>query len=437
MGACRGSEALRTVNIGLVGCGTVGGGFVHILEQHAADFERQYGVSLALKAATSRTKSKLVAKGVPEAAIVDSYRDIVADPDIDIVVELIGGTTVAADVVLEALACGKNVMTANKALLASRGADVLAAAAENGVELCFEAAVGGGIPIIQPLKHALTGNAVSSVLGIVNGTTNYMLTRMADDGLDYAAALAEAQALGYAEADPTADVGGFDAAAKIAILASIAFHSRVTLDDVYTEGIERIEPVDFVYADEMGYAIKLLAIAHRLEDGIDVRVHPTLIPKGHQLAAVNGVYNAIYVTGDAVGDCMFFGEGAGAGPAASAVMGDCIELARHIAAGTGPLESCTCTDELPIRPMGLLTTKYCLRLIVADEPGVLASITDVFARCNVSIHSMTQPSARDGRAELIFMTHAAREADIFAALELVESLASVSEVRSVIRIEED
>ena len=427
---------MRTVNIGLVGCGTVGGGFLNILRQHGAGFEHQLGVKLNLKAATSRTASKLEAQGVPREKIVASYEDILADPDIDIVVELIGGTTTAADVVLGALAAGKNVVTANKALLASRGRDVFHTAEQHGVEVCFEASVGGGIPIIQPLKHALTGNEVSSVLGIVNGTTNYMLTRMDEQGLDYAAALAEAQAKGFAEADPTADVEGLDAAAKIAILASIVFHSRVTIDDVYAEGISKIAPIDLRNAAEMGYAIKLLAIAHKVAEGIDVRVHPAMIPKTHQLASVGGVYNAIYVTGDSVGDCMFFGEGAGAGPAASAVMGDVIEVARHVAKGTGPLEACTCTDELPIKPMGELVTKYYLRFSVQDKPGVLAAISRVFGQHGVSIRSMTQPATSGEHAVLTFLTHRAREADVMAAVDEVRGLPSLKEVGTVIRIEE-
>lgn len=428
---------MRTVNIGLVGCGTVGGGFINILQKHGKDFERQLGVSLNLKAAAERDTSKLLAKGVPEECIVGSYEDMLTDPDIDVVVELIGGTGVAASVVLDSLNAGKNVVTANKALLASRGQEIFAAAEKNNVDICFEASVGGGIPIIQPLKHSLIGNEITSVLGIVNGTTNYMLTRMAEQGMDYDAALKEAQAKGFAEANPTADVDGFDAAAKIAILASIAFHSRVTMNDVYTEGISSIEPVDFMYADRMGYTIKLLAIAHKIDGQIDVRVHPTMIKKTHELASVNGVYNAIYVTGDSVGDCMFYGEGAGAGPAASAVMGDVIELARHIQQGTGPLEPCTCVEHIPLRPIGELVTKYCLRFVVADEPGVLASIADAFGTCGVSIRSMSQPFTTDGNAELIIMTHKAREADIMKAVDEIKTLPCVKKVGAIIRIEEE
>mgnify|MGYP000202308740 CR=1 FL=1 len=257
----------------------------------------------------------------------------------------------ARDVVLGALRAGKNVVTANKALMATHGEEVMRTAEEAGKEIAFEASVGGGIPIIDPMKHSLIANEISSVMGIVNGTTNYMLTRMVEDGLSYDAALKEAQEKGFAEADPTADVDGFDAAAKIAILASIAFNSRVTIDDVHTEGIRNVTTMDLDAARDMGYCVKLLALAHRTDEGVDVRVHPTMLPLSHQLATVDGVYNAIYVTGDAVGETMFFGEGAGAGPAASAVMGDVVEVARHVTLGVGPLVGCTCTDELPIVPM--------------------------------------------------------------------------------------
>ena len=412
---------MRTVNIGLVGSGTVGGGFISILQKHHDEFLRHQGVDLNLAKATTRTLSKLRALGVPEDRIVESYREIVEDPAIDIVVELVGGVGFAADVVLDALNAGKTVVTANKALMATRGKEIFDTAEKNGVEILFEASVGGGIPIIQPMKHQLTGNEITSVLGIVNGTTNYMLTRM-EDGLSYEEALKEAQERGFAEAGPTADVEGQDAAAKIAILSSIAFNSRVVLEDVYTEGISTIKQIDLHYAKEMGYRVKLLAIAHKLDDGIDVRVHPTMIPESHQLASVCGVYNAIYVTGDAVGDCMFFGEGAGAGPAASAVMGDVIEAA---------------TDRLPIRDVGQLNAKFYLRIVANDERGVLAAVSRVFADNGVSIRSMIQPTTDRESAELIFMTHHALEANVEKALTEIEALASIKEIGTIIRVEEE
>lgn len=428
---------MRQVKIGLVGCGTVGGGFIRILQKHHDDFIKHVGVDMVIAKATTRTKSKLSALGIDDDVVVDSYEEIINDPEIDIVVELVGGTDFAAHVILDALNAGKNVVTANKAIMSTRGEEIFAAADSNGVEVAFEASVGGGIPIIQPLKHSLVSNEITSVLGIVNGTTNYMLTEM-ENGLDYAAVLKQAQDLGYAEADPTADVDGYDAAAKIAILASIAFNSRVHQNDVYTEGIRSIKPIDFKHAADMGYAIKLLAIAHKIDGEIDVRVHPTMIPQSHQLANVNGVYNAIYATGDAVGDCMFFGEGAGAGAAASAVMGDCIEVARRVSSGIKPIVGCTCTDNLPLRGIGKLETKFYLRIVAADKPGVLAKVSEVFCVHGVSIRSMIQPSGADGKtAELIFMTHTAKDSDFEAALDEIEHLDCVKEIGTMIRVEEE
>jgi homoserine dehydrogenase len=300
----------------------------------------------------------------------------------------------------------------------------------------FEAAVGGGIPIISPLKHCLVGNEVESVLGIVNGTTNYMLARMAEDGLDYATALAEAQARGFAEADPTADVDGLDAAAKIAILASIAFNSRVVLSQVPAEGIRAITPADIDYAREMDYTIKLLAIARRLGDSIDIRVHPTLIRSTHPLASVSGVYNAIYVVGDAVGETMFFGEGAGSLPAASAVVGDVIEVARHVQSGALAMVGCTCTDSLRVRDIGELETAYYIRMRVADEPGVLAATAKVFADNGVSLASVIQKAASAAEAELVYVTHTAGESAVQSALAQIAAHEAVREVGTVLRVEE-
>ncbi len=427
---------MRKVKIGLVGCGTVGGGLVNILSKHAQDFNRKLGVDLELACATSRTKSKMIQAGIPEDKIVDSYKDVISNPEVDIVVELIGGTGAAADVVLEALNAGKYVVTANKALVASRGAEIFDAADKAGVEIAFEGAVGGGIPIIQPLKHALTGNEISDVLGIVNGTTNYMLSKMDAQGCSYDEVLKEAQELGYAEADPTADVDGLDAAAKIAILASIAFNSRVAIDDVYAEGIREVTPTDFQYAANLGYAIKLLAIAHRTNAGIDIRVHPTMIPRTHQLAAVNGVYNAVFVTGDAVGDLMFFGEGAGAGAAASAVMGDVVELARHISHDVPPVVGCTCTDALPLVPIDEIESQYYIRLNVKDVAGVLAATAQHFADNNVSIKSMLQEASKGDHVDVLYVTHRTKESSVKAALEKIQELPEVNNLGILIRIEE-
>ncbi len=428
---------MRTVHVGLVGCGTVGSGVIRILQQHREDIARHQGVDLEISLVSSRTLSKITALGVPKDRIVADWHDIVSNPDIDIVVELIGGTGVAADVILEALKAGKNVVTANKAVMASRGEEVFAAAEEHNCEIGFEGAVGGGIPIIGPLKHSLTGNEIDTVLGIVNGTTNYMLSRMNESKLTYAEALAEAQAKGFAEADPTADVDGLDAAAKIAILASIAFNSRVTIDQVPTQGIRSIAPMDFQYASRLGYQIKLLAIAHKGADGIDVRVHPAMLSKDHPLADVNGVNNAIFVHGDSVGNVMFYGEGAGSGPAASAVMGDIIEVGRHVLYDIPPIVGCTCTDQVPIKDPGEISSRYYMRFYVADEPGVLTQIAQSFGDCDVSIASVMQAPSSSDCAELIFMTHHALEANIKKALDKLFDLDVFYEFGSLIRIEEE
>lgn len=426
-----------SVKIGLVGMGTVGGGCLDILKKHQADFLRHYGIDLELKRVCSLDYEEAEAHGVGELFTGD-YHDIINDPEIDIVIELIGGTGIAKSLVLGAFAAGKNVVTANKALLASAGQEVFDAADAAGKELAFEASVGGGIPIIDPMKHSLISNEITSVMGIVNGTTNYMLTRMVEDRIDYDAALKEAQVRGFAEADPSADVDGLDAAAKIAILASIAFNSRVTLNDVYAEGIRNVTLLDLDAAHDIGYCVKLLAIAHRTPEGIDVRVHPTMIPLDHQLATVNGVFNAIYVVGDAVGETMFFGEGAGAGAAASAVMGDVLEVARHVQQGIGPMVGCTCTDHLPIVPIEELRTKYYIRFNVTDRPGVLAAMAGVFAKYNVSVHSVVQRGkGQHGSVDLIYVTHTAQEKDIRNVLkEIAELEDTVHAEPSVIRVED-
>ena len=425
-----------TIKLGLVGTGTVGGGCIDILQKHREDFARHFGVDLEIVRVCSRSPEQAEARGLGGIFTAD-WHEVVADPEVDIVIELIGGTTTAREVILGALAAGKNVVTANKAVMATYGEEVMGAAREANREIAFEASVGGGISIIDPLKHSLIANEITSVMGIVNGTTNYMLTRMVEDNMSYDDALAEAQAKGFAEADPTADVDGFDAAAKIAILSTIAFNSRVRIDDVFTEGIRNITTLDLETADDMGYVIKLLALAHRTPAGIDVRVHPTMIPKTHQLATVNGVYNAIYVTGDAVGETMFFGEGAGAGPAASAVMGDVLEVARHMQLGIGPIVGCTCTDNLPILPMEQLHTKYYIRFAVADRSGVLASMAGVFAKYGVSVRSVVQRgSAEHETVNLSYVTHTASEASVRRVLEEIGQLPDVLRAEpSVIRVE--
>ena len=426
------------VKVGLVGTGTVGGGCLDILRNHKEEFKRHFGIDIELTRVCSRQPEVAQSYGLSDIFTTD-FHEVIEDPEVDLVIELIGGTTFAKEVVIGALQNGKSVVTANKALMASCGEEVMSLAEEKGVEIAFEASVGGAIPIIVPLKHSLIANRIDSIMGIVNGTTNYMLTRMDEDGMSYEDALKEAQERGFAEADPTADVDGLDAAAKIAILASIAFNSRVTMNQVFTEGIRRISPVDLAMAHEMGYAVKLLAHAYRSDEGIDVRVHPTMIPESHQLATVNGVFNAIYTVGDAAGENMFFGEGAGAGPAASAVMGDVLEVARHLQMGIKPIVGCTCTDELPILSVEDLHTKYYIRFVVADRSGVLASAADIFAKYDVSVKTVTQRgnAARDD-VDLVFVTHTAEERNVRKAIDDILALEGVvtGGFPSVIRVQD-
>lgn len=426
------------VKVGLVGTGTVGGGCLDILRNHKEEFKRHFGIDIELTRVCSRQPEVAESYGLSDIFTAD-FHEVIEDPEVDLVIELIGGTTFAKEVVIGALQNGKSVVTANKALMASCGEEVMSLAEEKGVEIAFEASVGGAIPIIVPLKHSLIANRIDSIMGIVNGTTNYMLTRMDEDGMSYEDALKEAQERGFAEADPTADVDGLDAAAKIAILASIAFNSRVTMNQVFTEGIRRISPVDLAMAHEMGYAVKLLAHAYRSDGGIDVRVHPTMIPESHQLATVNGVFNAIYTVGDAAGENMFFGEGAGAGPAASAVMGDVLEVARHLQMGIKPIVGCTCTDELPILSVEDLHTKYYIRFVVADRSGVLASAADIFAKYDVSVKTVTQRgnAARDD-VDLVFVTHTAEERNVRKAIDDILALEGVvtGGFPSVIRVQD-
>ena len=426
------------VKVGLVGTGTVGGGCLDILRNHKEEFKRHFGIDIELTRVCSRQPEVAESYGLSDIFTTD-FHEVIEDPEVDLVIELIGGTTFAKEVVIGALQNGKSVVTANKALMASCGEEVMSLAEEKGVEIAFEASVGGAIPIIVPLKDSLIANRIDSIMGIVNGTTNYMLTRMDEDGMSYEDALKEAQERGFAEADPTADVDGLDAAAKIAILASIAFNSRVTMNQVFTEGIRRISPVDLAMAHEMGYAVKLLAHAYRSDGGIDVRVHPTMIPESHQLATVNGVFNAIYTVGDAAGENMFFGEGAGAGPAASAVMGDVLEVARHLQMGIKPIVGCTCTDELPILSVEDLHTKYYIRFVVADRSGVLASAADIFAKYDVSVKTVTQRgnAARDD-VDLVFVTHTAEERNVRKAIDDILALEGVvtGGFPSVIRVQD-
>ena len=422
--------------IAILGFGTVGSGVYEVLCRNAAGVSRRAGEPVEVKYILD---PKDFSAHPAANLFIKNFDTILEDPEIRVVVETIGGTRFAYPYVKACLESGRSVCTSNKEMVATYGAELLALAKAHNCAFLFEASVGGGTPIITPMHQCLAANVITEVEGIVNGTTNYMLTRMGEDGLSYDEALAEAQAKGFAEADPTADVDGHDAAAKIAILASIAFNSRVVMDDVYTEGIRRISPVDLAMADTMGYAVKLVAHAHRTDHGIDVRVHPTMIPLDHQLAKVNGVYNAIYVIGDAVGETMFFGEGAGAGPAASAVMGDVLEVARHLQLGVKPIVGCTCTDNIPVISVEELQTKYYLRFLVEDRAGVLAACADIFAKYDVSLQSVQQrgTKARDA-VNLVFVTHTAHEDSVAKVIDEILALpnAVIGGYPSVIRVQD-
>ena len=413
---------MRTIKVGLIGLGTVGGGVVNILKKHRESFLRDQGVDIELVQVAGLDVEAAKELGVGDLFTSDGF-EIINNPEIDIIVEVVGGTGIAKKFVYAALEAGKRVVTANKAVMATDFYDLLELSGSKGVEIAFETSVGGGIPIIGALRNSLIGNRIESVLGIVNGTTNYMLTQMAQHGSDYATVLKEAQELGYAEADPTADVGGGDAAAKIAILTTLAFNTEVVLSQVPTEGITKITPLDMQNADEMGCVIKLLAISNRTSEGIDMRVHPTLLKKDHALANVNGVFNAIFVVGDSVGETMFYGEGAGAGAAASAIVGDLIEVSQRIAYDITRPYIRFGTEQLPLKPIDDVTMSYYLRLPVPDRAGVVAATATAFANHNVSIERMMQSPVVDdsGTAELIYVTHPTREGDLKAVLAEIEA----------------
>jgi len=424
------------INIGLLGYGTVGSGVAELIDRNSEIIAQRTGDKVVLKKVLERSQDIIQQAGLTPDMIAEDINDIINDPEIDIVVELIGGIEPAFTFIIAAMKQGKHVVSANKDLIATKGADIFATAAENNVDFYFEASVAGGIPIIYPLKQSLTGNKILEVIGILNGTTNYILTKMSQEGRPFAEVWPEAQQLGYAEADPTADVEGLDAARKIAILSSIAFNSRVTLDNVYVEGITAISPADIRYARELGYVIKLLAIAKEDEQGrIATRVHPAFLPKNHPLAAVNDVFNAVFVRGDAVGEIMHYGRGAGKMPTASSVVGDIIEIGRNMLAKTNGRIGCTCYTSKTMLSINELKAKFYIRMTVTDRPGVLAGIAGVFGNNNVSIASVLQKASQDNMAELIMVTHEVKEQNLRDALAVLRGMSIVSEIDNVIRLE--
>jgi homoserine dehydrogenase len=420
------------IRVGLLGCGNVGAPIVRLLDEHADLIAGRAGVGITVARVAVRDASKpRDVKLAPELFTADAA-SVVADPDIDVVVEVMGGVEPARTLITAALEAGKPVITANKELVAHHGPELFAVAAHAGVDLLFEASVAGGIPLMRPLRESLAGDRIHRVTGIVNGTTNYILTRMTEAGATFEEALAEAQRLGYAEPDPTADIEGLDAAAKAAIIATIAFGARVRPEDVHTEGITGITSDDIASAQLLGYVVKLIAVAEEGRGDVAVRVHPAMVPLQHPLATVRDSFNAVLIEGEAVGELMLYGRGAGAGPTASAVLGDLVDAVRNLVSG-GKGATFGELVERPMRPIGDLESQYYLLIEVADRPGVLAAIANEFGRHGVSIQSMQQRGL-DADARLVFVTHRAREADVRATVEALRSVEPVHRVGSVLRV---
>ncbi len=425
--------------IGLLGLGTVGTGTAEILLSPEGRHPLVQELEIYRVGVRSLDKPRTVQ--LPPDILTTDIEAIVTDPEVDIVVEVLGGLEPARSLILKAISHGKHVVTANKAVISRFGDEIFTAANSSGVYVMLEAAVGGGIPVIQPLKQALGVNRIQAVTGIVNGTTNYILTRMRDEGADFGEVLADAQKLGYAEADPTADVDGLDAADKIAILASLAFGGRIKLEDVYCEGISGVGAADIAYAEKLGFAIKLLAIAKKVDsdkEKLSVRVHPTLVPKIHPLASVSGVYNAIFVEGEPIGQVMFYGRGAGAGPTASAVVSDIINIAAVLktrdASKLHPLLSCSHQHYCQIAPMEELVTRFYARFLTKDSPGVIGKLGTCFGDRGVSLESVVQTGFQNEFAEIVVVTHDVREGNFRQALDEIRTLDAVDSIASLLRV---
>ena len=423
----------KEIKAALLGAGTVGGGVYKLVERRAAEMPDKVGAELKITKVLVKNLQKK-REGIPSEVLTDDWEGIIHDPEISIVIELMGGVEPARTYILQALEAGKNVVTANKDLLAEHGQELMEAAERNHRDLCFEAAVGGGIPIIRPLKECLAGNEITEVMGIVNGTTNYILTKMTQEGWDFDDALKEAQRLGFAEADPTADVEGLDAGRKMAILASIAFHSRVTFKDVDVKGITKITAKDIQCAKEFGYTLKLLGVARNEEGKMEVGVSPMMIPSTHPLANVNDSFNAVFVHGDAVDDAMFQGRGAGEFPTASAVVGDLISVARDMQYDCCGRIGCSCYKNLSMKPAGEARHKYFLRLIVEDRTGILAGVAGVLGNNGVSINQVIQKPAVNGVAELVVITDKVETRHLNDAMMIFGEMSMIREVASVIRV---
>lgn len=426
-------EQLRTIHAALLGIGTVGGGVYKLAEELAEDIVKKTGAALKIDKILVRDKNKK-RDGVPQELLTDDWKEIIGDEKIEVIIEVMGGIHPALAYIEEALRAGKQVVTANKDLLAEHGAELFAAAEEGKCDLQFEAAVAGAIPIIRPLRQSLAASQLTEVMGIVNGTTNYILTRMTEEGMDYREALKLATDLGYAEPDPTSDVEGYDAGRKLAIMASIAFNSRVTFSQVYTEGITKITAEDIRYAKEFGYVIKLIGATRLEEDGVEVKVHPMLIPEQHPLATVRDSFNAVFVHGQACDDAMFMGRGAGKMPTASAVMGDVIDVMRNILHGSCGKIGCGCYKNLPVKQIDETKSRFFLRIQVNDKPGALANIAGVLGNNDVSIAQVVQKRSHGGVAELVIITGPVKERHFNDAICILDGMSVIKEVSGIIRV---
>ncbi|MCI5837252.1 MAG: homoserine dehydrogenase [Veillonellaceae bacterium] len=430
---------METLYIGLLGLGTVGSGVMNTLEMNRREIEADLGCRLRIKRALVKDVREYGHLQIPaDLQLTENIRDILDDDEIQIMVEVMGGITPAKEFILEALAKGKSVVSANKDLISLHGPEIVATAVRNRADFMCEASVGGGIPILLPLQKSLKANRIRAIVGIINGTTNYILSEMTDKNMSYQDALAAAQEQGYAEADPTSDVGGWDAARKIAILSSIGFHANVTTDDVQVEGIEAVSQQDIQFATEFGYVIKLLAVAEQHESGVTAAVYPAFVSKEHPLAAVRGAYNAVYVVGNAVDDVMFYGKGAGSYPTASAVLGDVMEIAHHLQRGTTGQNPWLAEDNpATVLDPAELENSYYIRMIVDNAPGVLADISRVFAEDGVSIKTMWQRGNLEATAEIVMVVYPAAGRQVARVSEALKQLSCVRRVASLIRVYEE
>ncbi|XEC93167.1 homoserine dehydrogenase [Paenibacillus tarimensis] len=427
---------MKPVKVGLLGLGTVGTGVVRIVEGHQEDLQSQIGSTITIEKILVKNRGKARNISIDSEKLTEDPYEILHDPEIDVIVEVMGGIDQTKAYILEALSRGKHVVTANKDLMALHGPEIIRKAQENRCDVLYEASVAGGIPIIRTLIEGFSSDRITKIMGIVNGTTNYILTKMSQEGASYLEVLKEAQQLGYAEADPTSDVEGLDAARKMTILATLGFRANVALDDVTTQGVSGVTSEDILYAKRLGYEVKLLGIAERQDDCISVTVQPTMVKQSHPIAAVNGVFNAVYVYGEAVGETMFYGAGAGELPTATSVVADLVAVVKNLKLGVNGRQTATAYKEKKLKTDEQISSKYFLLLHVDDRAGVLAKITQVFADYEVSLESvLQQPNPHNPEAEIIVITHDANKAAMKKVLHQLESLSVIRKVKSVYRVE--